>query len=226
MKSEAGVFTARGIGDLHAMVNNLAREGFRIVTVIDTQNGDYHVVAQKDATEAISDAAFAAGVEAAAKSTFYIDCEFDGHNGPILSMAMVRGDGFGLHAKVQQDAQDPWVIANVLPLMDMHSAEISRTVKPDDLGQTLRDFIGSCQRPTIIADSPVDVARFCRAISTGPNGGWASAGYRGMNFIVQNVDCYPTSLPGAVQHNAWWDAMALRAAIRALLPVKGETNEL
>lgn len=45
---EAGVFTARGIGDLHSLVANLAIDGFRIVTVIDTQNGDYHVVAQKD----------------------------------------------------------------------------------------------------------------------------------------------------------------------------------
>lgn len=46
--SEAGVFTARGIADLHAMVLNLAEQGFRIVAVIDTQNGDYHVVAQKE----------------------------------------------------------------------------------------------------------------------------------------------------------------------------------
>lgn len=47
--SEAGVYTARGIGDLHQMVMNLAAEGFRIITVIDTQNGDYHVIAQREA---------------------------------------------------------------------------------------------------------------------------------------------------------------------------------
>ena len=47
MKNEAGVFTARGIGDLSRMVADLAEQGFRIITVIDTQNGDYHVVAQK-----------------------------------------------------------------------------------------------------------------------------------------------------------------------------------
>lgn len=44
---EAGVYTARGIGDLGELVANLAEQGFRIVTVIDTQNGDYNVVAQK-----------------------------------------------------------------------------------------------------------------------------------------------------------------------------------
>lgn len=47
----AGVFTARGITDLHMMVDALAQQGYRIITVIDTQNGDYHVVAQKDATK-------------------------------------------------------------------------------------------------------------------------------------------------------------------------------
>lgn len=49
MTYEAGVYTARGIHELHMMVSSLAQQGFRIVTVIDTQNGDYHVVAQKEA---------------------------------------------------------------------------------------------------------------------------------------------------------------------------------
>lgn len=48
---DAGVFTARGITDLGMMVISLAEQGYRIITVIDTQNGDYHVVAQKDATK-------------------------------------------------------------------------------------------------------------------------------------------------------------------------------
>lgn len=68
---------------------------------------------------------------------------------------------------------------------------------------------------TIIADSPVDIGRFCAALSTSEDGGWASADYPRMTFEVHNVDCYPTTLPGAVQHNAWWDAMALRHLVMA-----------
>lgn len=49
---EAGVYTARGVHELHMMVSSLAAEGFQIVTVIDTQNGDYHVVAQRFRAEA------------------------------------------------------------------------------------------------------------------------------------------------------------------------------
>ena len=48
MANEAGVFSARGIHELHQMVVELAREGFRIIAVIDPQTGDYHVVAQKE----------------------------------------------------------------------------------------------------------------------------------------------------------------------------------
>jgi len=52
---EAGVYSARGIGELHQMVFSLAQEGFRIIAVIDTQNGDYQVVAQKEVAIAALD---------------------------------------------------------------------------------------------------------------------------------------------------------------------------
>lgn len=149
------------------------------------------------------------------EATFYIDCEFDGHNGPLLSIAMVREDGYGLHVEVPEKAKDPWVIANVLPVMAAHKADVFRVADPNYVGGCLRSFIGDCKAPTIIADSPVDIGRFCRAISTNAEGGWQSADFSQMTFVVCNVGCYPTALEGAVQHNAWWDAMALRAAITA-----------
>ena len=31
-----------------------------------------------------------------------------------------------------------------------------------------------------------------------------------LRFEFRHVQAFPTSLHGAVQHNAWWDAMALR----------------
>lgn len=175
--------------------------------------------AQREVAAAITDLraerdAALARVEKLRSETFYIDCEFDGHNGPLLSIAMVREDGWSVHISTDAIAEDPWVIENVLPIMGCHEADNDwRKVKLDEVGTVLRGFIGDCQNPVIIADSPVDIGRFCRAISTGEDGGWASAAYPGMTFIVRNVDCYPTTLDGAVQHNAWWDAMALRAAL-------------
>lgn len=158
--------------------------------------------------------------------TFYIDCEFDGHNGPLLSIAMVREDGANAYVTTGAVAEDPWVIENVLPWLNSHDATNSWHVRPREVGTILRNFIWPCQNPVIVADSPVDIARFCQAISTSEHGGWASTDYPGMTFIVRNVDCYPTTLKGAIRHNAWWDAMALRAALAALpAPDEGAQEE-
>ena len=75
--------------------------------------------------------------EVRALDTFYIDCEFDGHDGPLLSIAMVRGDGYSLHVQVNQEAKDPWVIANVLPIMETHKADVRRIADPEYVGHCL-----------------------------------------------------------------------------------------
>ena len=146
----------------------------------------------------------------------FIDCEFDGHDGPLLSIALVRETGDSIHIRADIEPMDLWVRKNVLPLMDSHRAPQSAKVYANEVGGVIRAFLGDTS-PVIVADSPVDIGRFCRALSTGPDGAWASADYPLMRFEVHNVDCYPTDLVGAVQHNAWWDAMALRRRLSAPL---------
>lgn len=143
-------------------------------------------------------------------SKYYIDCEFDGHNGPLLSLAIVRDDGDSIHIEANLAAMDIWVQRNVLPLMASHRAQKSAKVYHDEVGGVALAFLDGDHDPVIIADSPVDIARFCRAISTASDGSWSSVDLPTMRFEVHNVNCYPTELEGAVQHNAWWDAMALR----------------
>lgn len=147
---------------------------------------------------------------------YYIDCEFDGHNGALLSMAVVRSARDSLMVVVEGvEVTDPWVRDNVVPIIHSDRAGETAFVRPNGVGAVLGDFIGDDPHPVIVADSPVDIARFCAALSTGVGGGWASTPYARMTFEVHNVDCYPTTLPGAIQHNAWWDAMALRAKLAA-----------
>jgi len=143
-------------------------------------------------------------------SRYYLDCEFDGHGGPLLSIALI-GVVRSLYVRTDNVAFDPWVRENVVPHLGAHHADMGRVFTPEnEVGAELRSFIGGDEHPVIVADSPVDIGRFCQAISTGDGGGWASVDYPRMTFKVHNVDCYPTPLKGAVQHNAWWDAMALR----------------
>jgi hypothetical protein len=146
-------------------------------------------------------------------SVYFIDCEFDGHGGELLSIGVVRDDGGSIHIRTDIEAKDAWVRANVVPVMDSHSAPMSQWVPLNEVGPSILHFMGDDPRPVVVADSPVDIGRFCKAISTGATGEWQSVYFEKMTFIVESVDCYPTDLPGAVQHNAWWDAMALVEAL-------------
>lgn len=64
--------------------------------------------------------------------------------------------------------------------------------------------------PVVISDWPDDIRYFCELLITGPGQMIALPGVR---FEVRRVDAYPTTLEGAVQHNALWDACALQAAL-------------
>lgn len=146
---------------------------------------------------------------------YYLDTEFDGHGGPLLSLALVEEAGISLYVRTTARAKDPWVIENVEPLMYEHGAHLTANDVPVNwVGDNVRSFLRNDPAPIIIADSPVDIGRFCTVLSTGRDGGWAS--FDGsITFEVHDVACYPTPLEGAVQHNAWWDAMALRAKLQS-----------
>lgn len=153
---------------------------------------------------------------------YFVDCEFDGHNGPLLSLAIVAQDGLSCHWRTGVRAMDIWVIQNVEPLMDSHKASFNVLLSgPNSLGGELRDFLAGDDAPVIIADSPVDIERFCRAYMTDRNGDYFPNDRPKMRFEVHDVDAYPTTLEGAVQHNAWWDAMALRNVLTTTASASG-----
>lgn len=145
--------------------------------------------------------------------TYYIDCEFDGHNGPLISIALVPESGPSLYIVTDVVPKDEWVQKNVMPIIDSHRCKNIKTVRLNEVGQTIREYLGTLDAH-IVADSPVDIGRFCQAVTTSEKGGWQSCGAKYIKFEVQNVDTYPTTLKGAVQHNAWWDAVALRHVLQ------------
>lgn len=99
---------------------------------------------------------------------YFLDTEFDGHDGALLSLALVGDDG-SIHIRTTERASDPWVIENVEPLMDRHDAGMSAEVPLNEVGVTIASFFSLMfdGEPTVIADSVVDIGRFCRALSTG-----------------------------------------------------------
>lgn len=142
---------------------------------------------------------------------YFLDCEFDGFGGDLLSLSLVRQDGRALYIILAR-AYEPcteWVEQNVLPhLKDVpQDLMIWDALTPANAARTIRAYLLSDERPHIIADWPDDIAYFCRALMTGPG---EMVAVRHITFEMLRAQAYPTTLEGAVQHNAYWDAMALR----------------
>ncbi|USN15530.1 ribonuclease H [Brevundimonas phage vB_BpoS-Kikimora] len=143
---------------------------------------------------------------------YFLDCEFDGFGGDLLSLALIRQDGAkSLYIILDRAEQPctPWVEENVKPLLESVPDDLSiwKGLTPADAARTIAAYLLGDDRPHIISDWPDDIAYFCRALMTGPG---EMVAKHHLTFEMMRVQSYPTSLEGAVQHNAYWDAMALR----------------
>lgn len=151
---------------------------------------------------------------------YTVDCEFDGHGGPLISIALVPevGEAFYLVTDYREPA-DPWVRKNVMPqLLDVPWQVQYHQTQEWVAGMYVREYLldDPDDHAVIYADSPVDIGRLCNIISTGNDGMWRSFNAKAITFEVRNVDCWPNNLgSNAVQHNAYWDAVALWEKINA-----------
>lgn len=140
---------------------------------------------------------------------YYLDTEFNGFGGALMSLALVREDGESLYMVFPKPYRpDDWVLANVTPLLhDVPESVWVAEVPTEAAPALIWRFLYGDADPVIHTDWPDDVRYFCQAVIVGPG---QMAPIPSLKFQVHRVDAYPTDLPGAVQHNAWWDAMALR----------------
>jgi hypothetical protein len=148
----------------------------------------------------------------------FLDCEYNGFGGELLTLALVREDCRSLYliapmAEIE-GAFDPWVLKNVIPI----ALKVPKHVKPiietkADWPGYIADFLRDDPRPYIVTDWPDDIHYFCQSVITGPG---LMASIKSLRFEMVRVDAYPTDLKGAIQHNAWHDANALR---HLLMPV-------
>lgn len=145
---------------------------------------------------------------------YYVDCEFDGHQGPLLSIAVVPSSGMAFYGVTYEKAKDKWVVDNVVPyLHDTPRSALRVQASTNELGPLLKEYFGKVDTPTFHSDSPVDIVRLLGLLSTDEEGNWSSSGFSKINCHVHNVDCWPNSLVGAIQHNSFWDAVALKLKI-------------
>lgn len=145
---------------------------------------------------------------------YFIDTEFDGYRGPLISMALVREDGRSLYFVMEgaeEAAKDPWVVENVLPIL-RDCPEPPHVVGPETAAFLIGMLFMDDPSIEVVADWPDDIKHLCDLLHYTP-GSMVPGQHQALKFIVARVDAYPNDLPAPVQHNAWWDAVALRDKI-------------
>ena len=131
----------------------------------------------------------------------FLDTEFNGFGGQLLSVALVPEDGlqkiFYQELEVKEELH-PWVKENVMPHMTM--APVSFSYYQDRLANYLWE-IGDC---ILIADWPDDIRYLCQSFITGP--GMCLKLMHNIGFYLDFGIEYESKVP----HNALHDAIAIR----------------
>lgn len=151
---------------------------------------------------------------------YYIDTEFNGYGGSLISIGiaaengrtlyMVQSDAF-FSIMAQANAWDPWVKANVLPLIFKAAPGAHHPLRlpSAEWGAKIAEFYGEDDKPHFFADWMSDIADLCGLLITGPGTG-VPMPHQTVFTCLRHIDVYPTTLPGAIQHHALWDALALK----------------
>ena len=128
----------------------------------------------------------------------YIDCEWNGYGGELISMALVSGDGHEWYEVLGCASPVKWVVDNVMPLL--MKTPITRV----QMQLSLAAFLSSFDVVNIIADWPEDIESFCALLITGP-------GER-INTPPLTMEIVRIDAESAIPHNALEDARGLAIA--------------
>jgi hypothetical protein len=153
---------------------------------------------------------------------YYLDTEFNSFGGSLISLGIVRHDNpdDNLYLVVPdeditrmkfEEGMDPWIVQNILPVL-WQEPETANTecVSVHDWPELIGRFIyREGETPHIFVDWPSDAMDFCKLLMTGPGQAVAMSNQT-LITILRHIDVYPTTLKDAVQHNALWDALAIR----------------
>ena len=149
---------------------------------------------------------------------YFLDTEFNGFGGDLLSLALVPEDGADeFYASLRCDVPlVPWVEKNVLPFLDhvpagLQSPRLSRR----DAAISVSHYLGMDPEPLVVADWPEDIAQFCSLLMTGPG---EMVPVPPLSFHLLPLGGFSTAANSTVPHNALHDARALRDHILALEP--------
>jgi hypothetical protein len=146
---------------------------------------------------------------------YFLDTEYNGIGGALLSLALVPDDGDELYLtlKTSEPLVD-WVQRHVVPYLDSVPEQLSCPRLPrEDAAHALEGYLRHDEEPLIFADWPEDIAQFCNLMITGPGD---MVEVRHVTFRLLPMSNFSTAANSRVPHNALHDARALRDHILAI----------
>jgi hypothetical protein len=146
---------------------------------------------------------------------YFLDTEFNGWGGGLLSLALVPEDGEELYLTLGWDGVlEEWVERNVVPYLDtVPEALVSPRMNRDDAARAIAHYLAGDPDPLIVADWPEDIAQFNALLVTGPG---LMAEVPRLRFEFVPLSGFSTAANSKVPHNALHDARALRDHILSL----------
>ena len=146
---------------------------------------------------------------------YFLDTEYNGIGGALLSLALVPDDGEELYLTLKTD--EPlveWVERNVLPYLDSVPEQLSCPRLPQrDAAHALERYLRGDDQAVIIADWPEDIAQFCDLMIIGQGD---MIELRDLTFRLLPMSNFSTAANSKVPHNALHDARALRDHYRSM----------
>ena len=146
---------------------------------------------------------------------YFLDTEYNGIGGELLSLALVPDDGDELYLTLK--ACGPlvdWVEQHVVPYLDSVTEQLScPRLDRADAAHALERYLHGDEHPLIVADWPEDVAQFCNLMVTGPGD---MVDLRDVTFRLLPLSNFSTAANSRVPHNALHDARALRDHYRSM----------
>jgi hypothetical protein len=140
---------------------------------------------------------------------YFLDTEFNGFGGALLSLALVPEDGEELYVTIEfPDPLIPWVERNVVPYLDhvpvgLVSPRLSRREAADSLSA----YLAADPAPELVADWPEDITQFCSLLMTGPG---LMVPVPPLTFRLVPLPGFSPAANSEVPHNALHDARSLR----------------
>ena len=141
---------------------------------------------------------------------YFLDTEYDGFGGTLLSLALVPEDGGEeFYVVIDHDGvTSEWVARHVIPFLDMVPDALKGPRLPRPVAaEALAHWLAHDPAPEIVADWPEDLAQLAMLLVIGPG---KMVTVPALNLRFEPLHGFSTAANSAVPHNALHDARALR----------------